>query len=60
MHDAASGQGPVIDMRQQKWWAADLRKHLERGAHLHGDAVRPHQPFILAHFLDRHTGHLSC
>jgi integrase len=28
-HDAANGQGPVVDMRQQKWWAADLRKHLE-------------------------------
>ena len=29
MHDEANGQGPVVDMRQQKWWAADLRKHLE-------------------------------
>jgi len=29
MHADANGQGPVVDMRQQKWWAADLRKHLE-------------------------------
>jgi hypothetical protein len=29
MHAEAEGQGPVITMRQQKWWAADLRKHLE-------------------------------
>ena len=29
MHAEAGGQGPVVDMRQQKWWAADLRKHLE-------------------------------
>jgi integrase len=29
MHDDANGEGPVVNMRQQKWWAADLRKHLE-------------------------------
>jgi integrase len=29
MHADAKGQGPVVTMRQQKWWAADLRKHLE-------------------------------
>jgi integrase len=29
MHVEASGQGAVVDMRQQKWWAADLRKHME-------------------------------
>jgi integrase len=29
MHDEAEGQGPVVDMRLQKWWAADLRKHME-------------------------------
>jgi integrase len=29
MHAEANGAGPVINMRLQKWWAADLRKHLE-------------------------------
>jgi integrase len=29
MHREAHGTGPVVTMRQQKWWAADLRKHLE-------------------------------
>src|SRR6187402_192166 len=29
MHLEAHGAGSVITMRQQKWWAADLRKHLE-------------------------------
>jgi len=29
MHTEANGAGPVITMRDQKWWAADLRKHLE-------------------------------
>jgi len=29
MHTQANGVGPVISMRDQKWWAADLRKHLE-------------------------------
>jgi len=29
MHLEANGVGPVITMRQQKWWASDLRKHLE-------------------------------
>jgi hypothetical protein len=29
MHTEANGAGPVIKMRDQKWWAADLRKHLE-------------------------------
>ncbi len=29
MHAEAKGLGPVVTMRQQKWWAADLRKHLE-------------------------------
>jgi integrase len=29
MHAAANGTGPVVTMRQQKWWATDLRKHLE-------------------------------
>jgi len=29
MHAEANGVGPVITMRQRKWWAADLRKHLE-------------------------------
>jgi hypothetical protein len=25
---AANGEGPVLTMRQQKWWADDLRRHL--------------------------------
>jgi integrase len=29
MHAAANGEGPLVTMRQQKWWATDLRKHLE-------------------------------
>ncbi len=29
MHAEANGTGPVVTMRQQKWWATDLRKHLE-------------------------------
>ncbi|MEO8182505.1 MAG: tyrosine-type recombinase/integrase [Deltaproteobacteria bacterium] len=29
MHADAGGQGAVVVMRQQKWWAADLRKHVE-------------------------------
>jgi len=29
MHVEANGAGPVVTMRQQKWWATDLRKHLE-------------------------------
>jgi integrase len=29
MHTEANGAGPVITMRDQKWWASDLRKHLE-------------------------------
>ena len=29
MHKDANGTGPVVKMRQQKWWATDLRKHLE-------------------------------
>lgn len=29
MHEQAEGQGSVVTMRLQKWWAADLRKHLE-------------------------------
>lgn len=29
MHPEANGQGPVVDMRQQKRRAADVRKHLE-------------------------------
>ena len=29
MHAEANGEGSVVTMRQQKWWAADLRKHLE-------------------------------
>jgi integrase len=29
MHREANGVGAVVTMRQQKWWAADLRKHLE-------------------------------
>jgi integrase len=29
MHAEANGVGAVVTMRQQKWWAADLRKHLE-------------------------------
>lgn len=28
-HSEANGAGPVITMRDQKWWAADLPKHLE-------------------------------
>jgi integrase len=28
MHFDANGEGPVVKMRQQKWWAADLRRHL--------------------------------
>jgi integrase len=28
MHTEANGEGPVLDMREQKWSAADLRKHL--------------------------------
>ena len=29
MHAEANGEGPIMTMRLQKWWAADLRKHLE-------------------------------
>jgi integrase len=29
MHAEANGVGPVVTMRQEKWWAADLRRHLE-------------------------------
>lgn len=28
MHAEAGGEGPVVSLRLQKWWAADLRKHL--------------------------------
>jgi integrase len=28
MHAEAGGEGPVVELRLQKWWAADLRKHL--------------------------------
>ena len=29
MHKESGGVGQVVTMREQKWWAADLRKHLE-------------------------------
>ncbi len=29
MHAEAGGRGQLVEMREQKWWAADLRKHLE-------------------------------
>jgi hypothetical protein len=29
MHAESNGVGAVVTMRQQKWWAADLRKHLK-------------------------------
>ena len=28
MHTEAGGEGPVVTLRLQKWWAADLRKHM--------------------------------
>jgi len=44
MHLEAKGAGRVITMRQQKWWAADLRKHLvaariDRAALFRNDAT---------------------
>ncbi|MDX2054501.1 MAG: hypothetical protein SFV15_19020 [Polyangiaceae bacterium] len=38
MHAEANGAGPVITMRDQKWWGADLRKQLE-AAHVNRAAL---------------------
>jgi hypothetical protein len=39
MHAEAGGEGPVVTLRLQKWWAADLRKHLRAAG------IRRHELF---------------
>ena len=48
----ANGAGPVITMRDQKWWAADLRKHLE--------AARIKRASLDTSYFTAATSHVSC